>query len=131
MIVKEDLLKEISNQELTELSDLNGDGELNQEVIDDAINDAISFINSFFKIPSNPTNLLKQIAVELSIYELRKRNDLTSPSSKERIKELENYLLKMANNKIPTSLQTEQKEHKSNTISTKKRDRKLDFRGWL
>ena len=130
MITNEDLLKEISQKELIELSDLNGTGELNQEVINDAINDAVSFIESFFKFPKKPTNLLKQIAIELSIYELRKRNNLTSDKSKERLKELENYLIKMANNKIPKTLKTEQKEHKTNTIATAKKGKKIDFKGW-
>ena len=131
MITNEDLLKEISIKELTQLSDLNGTGELNQEVINDAINDAISFINSFFKIPQNPTNLLKQIAVELTIYELRKKNDLTDPKFKDRLKEIENYLLKMANKKMPITIETEQKEHKNSTIATKKRGKKLNLKGWL
>lgn len=43
MITNEDLLKEISEQQLKELSDLNADGNLNQNVIDDALNDSISF----------------------------------------------------------------------------------------
>ncbi len=38
MITNEDLLKEISEQELKELSDLNANGILNQNVIDDACN---------------------------------------------------------------------------------------------
>ena len=131
MITNEDLLKEVSIKELTQLSDLNGIGELNQEVINDAILDAISFINSFFNIPKNPTNLLKQIAVELTIYELRKKNDLTDPKFKDRLKEIENYLLKMANKKMPTTIEIEQKEHKQNTIATKKRGKKLNLKGWL
>lgn len=131
MITNEDLLKEISIKELTQLSDLNGTGELDQNVIDDAIADAISFINSFFKIPDNPTNLLKQIAVELTIYELRKKNDLTDPKFKERLKEIESYLLKMANKRIPTTLTLEQKEHTINTIVTKKRGKKLNLKGYL
>ena len=50
MITNEDLLKEISEEELTQLSDLNAKEELDQTVIDDAINDAISFIESFIVI---------------------------------------------------------------------------------
>lgn len=43
MITNEDLLKEISEDELLQLSDLNATGEINQEVINDALNDSISF----------------------------------------------------------------------------------------
>lgn len=102
MIINEDLLKEIGQRELAELSDLNGTGELDQSVIDDAKRDAISFIESFFRIPAEPTPLLKKIAVELTIMELRRRNEL--PVDSERKKELEGYLQKMATGKIPTTL---------------------------
>lgn len=112
MITNEDLLKEISQRELKELSDLNGTGELNQEVIDDAVNDAISFVESFITLPDNPTPLLKKILTELTIMELRKKNELGP--DKERLKEIENYLLKMASNKIPSTL-TEQQNFKRAT----------------
>jgi len=132
MITNEDLLKEISQKELTELSDLNGTGELNQEVINDAINDAISFINSFISIPDNPTPLLKNIACELTIWELRKRNDLTTQKSKERLKELENYLLKMAAKKMPTKIEEQEiaKPKTSNFFSFKHKKRKLNTKGY-
>ena len=62
MITNEDLLKEISTDELIQLSDLNATNEINQEVIDDAINDAISFIESFIILPTNPTPLKKNFS---------------------------------------------------------------------
>ena len=130
MITKDDLLKEISEIELTQLTDLNATGSLNQEVLDDAINDAISFISSFITIPSNPTPLLKQIAVELTIWELRKRNKLESQNFKDRLKEIENYLLKMSNKKIPTSISSDI-EPKANTISFKHKNKKLNLKGYL
>lgn len=132
MITNEDLLKEISKKELTELSDLNGTGELNQDVINDSIADAISFINSFITIPNNPTPLLKNIACELTIWELRKRNDLTTPKAKERIKELEGYLLKMAAKKMPTEIEenTSIKPKTSNFFSFKHKGKKLNLKGY-
>ncbi|WP_052502479.1 phage protein Gp36 family protein [Halarcobacter anaerophilus] len=72
MITNEDLLKEISQRELTELSDVNGSGELDQNIIDDCINDAISFISSFIIIPTSPTPLLRSIAADLTIVELKR-----------------------------------------------------------
>lgn len=96
MITNNDLLKEISEDELRELSDLNAIGELNQEVIEDAINDAISFIESFIVQPENPTPLLKKILVDLTIYELRRKNGLISKEDKELKKENEAYLVKMS-----------------------------------
>ena len=132
MITNEDLLKEISSKELTELSDLNGTGELNQDVINDSIADAISFINSFIAIPDNPTPLLKNIACELTIWELRKRNDLTTKKSKERLKELESYLLKMAAKKMPTKIEEHEiaKPKTSNFFSFKHKKRKLNTKGY-
>ena len=132
MIANEDLLKEISEKELTQLSDLNGDGEINQDVINDSIADAISFINSFIAIPDNPTPLLKNIACELTIWELRKRNDLTTPKAKERIKELEGYLLKMAAKRMPTEIEesTLAKPKASNFFSFKHKGKKLNLKGY-
>lgn len=102
MITNEDLLKEISEQQLLELSDINATGELNQEVIDDALNDAISFIESFIILPVDPTTLLKKITTDLTIYELKRKNGLVSDEDKELKKENEAYLTKMSNGKLIT-----------------------------
>lgn len=58
VITNEDLLKEISEQRIKRLSDLNANGILNQNVIDDALNDSISFCESFIILPkqSNTTS---------------------------------------------------------------------------
>lgn len=115
MITNEDLLKEISEQELKELSDLNATGEINQDVIDDALNDAISFIESFIILPLNPSTLLKKITVDFTIYELRKRNKLIGEEDKELKKENESYLQKMSIGRLKTQLETNtvKKENKS------------------
>lgn len=104
MITNEDLLKEISEKELTELSDINATGATNQDVVDDALNDAISFIESFIILPESPTPLLKKIVVDLTIYELRRKNDLLSDSDKELKKENERYLSKMSNGRLRTEI---------------------------
>jgi len=104
MITNEDLLKEISEIELTQLSDINATGELNQSVIDDALNDAISFVESFIVLPDNPTPLLKKIIIDLTIYELRRKNDLLGDSDKELKKENESYLSKMSTGRLKTEI---------------------------
>jgi phage gp36-like protein len=129
VITNDDLLKEISKEELKQLSDLNATGELNQAVIDDAISDAISFISSFITIPKNPTNLLKQITAELTIYELRKKNSLTL-SNQDRLKEIESYLIKMAKKTIPKEIEKDTKDINS-SFAFKKRGKKLNTKGYL
>ena len=129
MITNDDLLKEISQEELKQLSDLNATRELNQAVIDDAISDAISFISSFITIPKNPTNLLKQITAELTIYELRKKNSLTL-SNQDRLKEIESYLIKMAKKTIPKEIEKDTKDINS-SFAFKKRGKKLNTKGYL
>ena len=99
-----DLYKELSETELLQLSDINGTGNINQLVVDDAIADALAFIESFFQLPEEPTPLLKKIAIDLSIYELRRKNSLIDDTMKSDRKEWESYLFKMAKNLIPTSL---------------------------
>ena len=71
MITNDDLLKEVSQKELRELSDFDGTGEINQNIIDDVLADRLAFIGSYIKIPKNPTPLLKDICAKLVILELK------------------------------------------------------------
>lgn len=112
MIDEKDLIKELSVHAIAELSDLNADGVCDKEVIDDAISDAQSYIASFIKIPKNPTPLLKDICVKLTIMELKRRNDFPKESLEE-IKEWANdLLLKMANKKFQLKLMKITLSHK-------------------
>lgn len=119
MITNDDLLKELSQTELIELSDLHGTFEINQDVIDDALGDAMAFIGSFFKIPANPTPLLKQITALLTIIELKRKQNFPKNSYEEELKHCEDMLLKMANKKIPTDISDQDK--KDGGIITKQR----------
>lgn len=47
MITNDDLLKEVSQKELRELSDFDGTGEINQNIIDDVLADRLAFIGSY------------------------------------------------------------------------------------
>lgn len=128
MINNNDLLKEVSIKELKELSDFEGTGELNQEIIDDSLNDALALIGSFIKLPSNPTQLLKDICVDLTIIELKKRNNFPKERLKEQMKRCEELLLKMANKKIPIDLE-DKSEPKTVSRSFKHDSKKMDLRG--
>jgi phage gp36-like protein len=103
MITKENLLKEISEGELLELSDLDSTGEIDDVRIDHAIEEAEAYISSFILIPPNPTPLLLNIAVDLAINELRKAHDL---GNKEVVKDCDEKLLKMARGVLPTTIST-------------------------
>jgi len=122
-----DLQKELSNQELLQLSDLNGLGVIDTVIVDDAIKDAIAFISSFLVIPSNPTPYLRTIAVDLAIYELRKLHDLNDPKDR---KELETTLTKMSRGTIPT---TTSQPQKSTGIANAFRHgtKPINFRGFI
>ncbi len=122
MITNEDLLKEISEQQLLELSDLNGTGNLDQNVIDDALNDAISFIESFIILPIKPTPLLKNILIDFVIYELKRRNNLVSQEDKDKKKENEAYLQKMNTGKLKTEIE------RNSTASVFKENKSFAFR---
>ena len=134
MINNQDLLKEISEQQLLELSDINADGEINQEVIDDALNDSISFIESFIVLPNNPTPLLKKITVDLTIYELKRKNSFISDTDKELKKENESYLSKMSNGRLKTEIiknETASAITENKTIVVRRRDnRRVNTRGF-
>lgn len=134
MIDNQDLLKEISTQQLQELSDINATGVINQDVIDDALNDAISFIESFIILPSNPTPLLKKITVDLTIYELKRKNGFISDADKELKKENESYLSKMSNGRLKTEIinnQTASVPEQNKSFAFRHRDkRRVNTRGF-
>lgn len=126
MITIADLRKELSDAELTQLSDLNATGSIDNDVINDAISDAIAFISSFLLIPSNPTPYLKSIAVDLAIYELRRLHDLHDPKDR---KEIESALTKMGKGTIPTTMNEPQKP-KGTSSAFRHGTRPLNFRGF-
>ena len=134
MINNKDLLKEISDQQLLELSDINASGEINQEVIDDALNDAISFIESFIILPNNPTPLLKKITVDLTIFELKRKNGFLTDTDKENKKENESYLSKMSNGRLKTEIvnnQTASAITENKTIVVRRRsNRRVNTKGF-
>ena len=123
MISESELINEVGANELRALSDIHGEGIWNRAVIDDAIKDAESLISSFIKIPANSTRLLRDICTKLAIFELKRRNDFPKEELKEIRKECEDILLKMANKKIPITLEEEFLERKPQRafIHTRKR----------
>ena len=104
MIAKVDLQKEVSDNELQQLSDINAQGLIDDLIIDDAISDATAFISSFITIPTDPTPYLRSIAVELTLYELRKKHQLQDDDVR---KSCEEKLIRMARGTVPTTI-TEQ-----------------------
>ncbi|MFY0745433.1 phage protein Gp36 family protein [Campylobacter sp. LH-2024] len=129
MIDENDLTQELSIYEIAELSDLNADGVCNQEVINDAIKDAQSFIASFIKIPKNPTLLLKDICVKLTIMELKRRNNFPKDTLNEIIEWAQNLLLKMANKKIPIEINDQENFGPQTKMrSFKHRRKRMDLR---
>jgi len=129
MIDRNDLLKEISLEELTQLTDINARGTLDEAVLSDAIGDALAFIGSFIEIPPAPSALLRQIAVELTIDSLRRRNSLNDDDERrKRLERIERYLRKMASGQIPTT--QAQSPNPSGAVFRRSRS-KLDLKGWL
>lgn len=129
IISEKDLVKELSFDAIAQLSDLNADGICNKDVIDDAINDAQNYIASFIKIPKNPTLLLKDICVKLTIIELKKRNDFPKDALEDTLNWANELLLKMANKKIPTKLDEEDFQPKNKTRAFKHNNIRINLRG--
>ena len=115
IIINDDLIAELGEEQLLELSDLDGAYTLNQAVIDDAITDSISFISSFFPLPEDPTPLLFKIGVELAVLNLRKKNRLSSDEDREKQKSIESYLIKMAKGSMPTTIVEQESGSKRDT----------------
>ena len=100
LITKADLHKDLSEQELQELTDINGDGAMNETVLADVIEETAGLIASYLPIPPNPSILLKTMAARLAVYELKRRNGLLSQQDREDHKDNEARLLKMATGKL-------------------------------
>ncbi|ELP9120003.1 MULTISPECIES: phage protein Gp36 family protein [Campylobacter] len=128
LINEYDLTKELSFDDIAQLSDLNANGVCDKEVIDDAINDAQSYIASFIKIPNKPTPLLKDICVKLAIMELKRRNDFPKESLNEIIEWANDLLLKMANKKIPTEIDEDDFIPQNKARAFKHKRRRMDLR---
>ena len=110
LITEAELINELGANEIKALSDIHGEGIWNRSVIDDCIADATALIASFFKIPANPTYLVRDICVKLSIVELKRRNAYPKEELDDIRNECLEWLNKMAQGKIPTSLEDETRE---------------------
>jgi phage gp36-like protein len=126
MITIADLQKEVSSTELQQLSDINAQGTVDELIIDDAINDAIAFIGSFIAIPSDPTPYLRSVAVELTLYELRKLHHLQDDEVK---KSCEEKLIRMARGTVPTTLTQESEPRRTGNAYRHGRTR-MSFEGF-
>lgn len=113
LITEAELINELGANEIKALSDIHGEGIWNRSVIDDSIADATALIASFFKIPANPTYLVRDICVKLAIVELKRRNAYPKEELEDIRNECLEWLNKMAQGKIPTSLEEEALEIKN------------------
>lgn len=115
LITEAELINELGANEIKALSDIHGEGIWNRSVIDDSIADATALIASFFKIPANPTYLVRDICVKLAIVELKRRNAYPKEELEDIRNECLEWLNKMAQGKIPTSLEEESSEVRNQT----------------
>lgn len=102
MITKLDLLNEVSEKELNELCYLEYESE--ERVLNDGVNEALSFISSFISIPSNPTPYLKDLCVKLTLIALKTKQGFPKDSLNEQKNEIKNDLIRMSKGNIPTSI---------------------------
>lgn len=115
LITEAELINELGANEIKALSDIHGEGIWNRSVIDDSIADSTALIASFFKIPANPTYLVRDICVKLAIVELKRRNAYPKEELEDIRNECLEWLNKMAQGKIPTSLEEESSEIRNQT----------------
>ena len=76
----DDLIKRISLEDLTQLSDDDGDGEYDENIVNEAIEYAQDIIDGYvgkkYQVPLDPApEIIKRIAVDLAIYWLYSRSD--------------------------------------------------------
>lgn len=102
MITKLDLLNEVSEKELNELCYLEYESE--ERVLEDAINEALSFISSFISIPDNPTPFLKDLCIKLTLIALKTKQGFPKENLNEQKNEIKADLIRMSKGNIPTSI---------------------------
>jgi phage gp36-like protein len=97
-ITKDDILKSISEEDLIALTDDDNSGVVDDEVVNDAISNAESLVNSYLRrrikeLPlTSPPKIIKAYCVDIAIYFLESRDGSNTEARKENYTNAVNFL---------------------------------------
>ena len=133
----EDLKKEISEEELIELTDDAGIGEIDQSVINEIGARSDGEINGYlairYKLPFETTpDLIKRIWVDIVLYYLKLRRAVVSDDVKERKSNANRQLKLVAEGKITLGVPAEEEPEEKDTteVGVATRDKRFDDDAW-
>ncbi len=124
-----DILNQLDSAVLLQLTDDDGVGTTDADIVTRAIADADATINSYcqdrYTIPLSPVpDKIRQLSVDIAIYNLySRREDVTPDIRKDRNKEAIRFLEKVAEGKINLGAATPAPSNTDNTVNVDYNDR--------
>jgi len=136
---KADILNQLDEPTLIELTDDAGAGEVDDDIVTRAIADADATIDAYcqgrYEVPLDATpDKIRQISVDIAIYNLYSRRDDTAPDTrKDRYKDAIRFLEKVAGGEIELGAATPAPSTTGNEADIAYNDRIFDrdkMEGW-
>lgn len=130
--VQADILEQLDETVLIQLTDDDGAGEVDDDKVTRAISDADATIDAYcqgrYEVPLDPVpDKIRQISVDIAIYNLFSRRDDTAPERRiERHKEAIRFLERMADGKITLGSATPAQVNTSHSVNISANDRIFD-----
>ncbi len=125
---KEDILKQISQERLIELTDDEGIGQFNESVISEAIEDADSRIDTYcgtvYTVPFSPVpEILKRLSVDIAIYNLFSRRGIGDEVREKRYDNAIRLLKEISTGKVTLGKVPEPKDNPERRAQLNAQDR--------
>ena len=127
--VQTDILEQLDEATLIQLTDDDGAGEIDDDKVTRAVADADATIDSYcqgrYTIPLSPVpDKIRQVSVDIAIYNLYSRRDDTAPEiRKDRYKEAVRFLEKVSDGKIDLGAATPAQVNTDNTVDITSNER--------
>ena len=126
---QDDILQQLDEDTLVQLTDDEGSGSVDTDVVTRAISDADATIDAYcqgrYSVPLEPVpGMIRKISVDISIYNLYSRRADSVPENRlERYKNAVRFLEKVASGQISLGAATPAPETTSNSVDIDQNDR--------
>lgn len=127
--VQADILNQLDEETLIQLTDDPGDGEVDDDVVTRAIADADATVDSYcqgrYVLPLSPVPAkVRQVSVDIALYNLYSRRGDTAPDiRKDRHKEAIRWLEKVAEGKVKLGADTPASDNTAQSVEIESEDR--------
>ena len=131
----DDLKKEISEEELIQLTDDDGLGMINQTVVDEICERASAEIDGYlatrYSVPlDTPHILIKRICVDLVLYYLKLRRSMVTDDIRDRKKNADKLLDKISKGQIKLGVSEEPEQVQTTEVKARTRSKYFDDETW-